>query len=68
MTKEEIINHPKEYLTPAQVASVLGQDPQYIRIAAKLEPDSLPYPYYQSGNRIKIIKEGFIKFMGWDKP
>lgn len=65
MTKQEILSYNKEYLTPCQVASIIGCDAQYIREAARLDPPELPFPTLRSGNRTKIPKEAFCRFMGW---
>lgn len=67
MTIEEAKTWPKEYLTPAQVASITGQDPQFIRIAAREMPGRLPYPSYLSGKKlrsVKIPRRPFLKYMG----
>ena len=44
MTLQDIERIPKEYLTAAQVAPILGSDPQTIRMQARLRPDLLPFP------------------------
>lgn len=69
MTLEEMKTYDKEYLTPEQVASVTGQDPQAIRIAARENPDWLRYPTYLSGrtgHTTRIPRLAFLKFMGVD--
>ena len=40
MTYQEIITSTKDVLTPADIAPVLGCDPQKIRIQAKQIPES----------------------------
>lgn len=62
MTLEEVRTCEKDYLTPMQVASVLDMNPQSIRELAK--KGNLPFPAIPSGNRWKIPKRSFLKFMG----
>ena len=66
MTLEEVKNCTKEFLTPAQVAAVLGTDQQAIRVAARQEPERLGFPTIIIGSRVKIPKRAFLKFMGGD--
>ncbi len=54
-------------LTPAQVASVLNSDPQQIRATAKQRPELLGFPVIIVGNRVKIPREPFLKFMRGEK-
>ena len=54
-------------LTPAQVASVLNSDPQQIRVTAKQRPELLGFPIIIVGNRVKIPREPFLKFMRGEK-
>lgn len=63
MTLEEVKAIDREYLTPAQVASVLGCDPHGIRVWARQCPEQLGFPVSVIKHRVKIPKEGFINFM-----
>lgn len=63
MTLQDIERIPKEYLTAAQVAPVLGSDPQTIRMQARLRPDLLPFHVVCLGSRVKIPKEAFLRVM-----
>ncbi len=65
MTLEEVRAYEKEYLTPMQVASVLNMNPQSIRELAK--QNRLPFQAIPSGNRWKIPKRSFLKFMGMEE-
>ena len=49
--------------TAAQVAPILGSDPQTIRMQARLRPDLLPFPAVCLGSRVKIPKEAFLRVM-----
>ena len=60
MTYQEIIMSTKDVLTPADIAPVLGCDPQKIRIQAKQIPESIPFRFIFIGNRMKIPRLGFI--------
>ena len=63
MTLEEIKAYPKEMITPQMAASVIGCDPHYIRVAAKQNPEKLGFTTLVSGNRVKIPRRSFIRFM-----
>ena len=63
MTLDDIARIPKEYLTAAQVAPILGSDPQTIRMQARLRPDLLSFPVVCLGSRVKIPKEAFLRVM-----
>lgn len=64
MTLDEIRNSTKEVLTPADIAPVLGADPQDIRLAAKQHPERLGFPVCVIGTRTKIPRVPFLRFMG----
>ena len=63
MTLEEIESMDALTLTPAQVASVLNCDPQVVRISAKNRPDLLGFPVICVGNRVKIPRIPFLRFV-----
>ncbi len=63
MTLKDIEKMDALTLTPAQVGAVLNADPQVIRITAKQHPERLGYPVTFSGNRVKIPREPFLRFM-----
>lgn len=63
MTLNEIRELDREYLTPAEVASVLGCDPQGVRVWAREAPEALGFPVIVLPHRTKIPKEGFIRHM-----
>lgn len=66
MTLDDIRKIDREFLTPAQVAEVLGCDPQGIRVWARQRPEGLGFPVCLVGSRIKIPKVPFLRFMGVD--
>jgi hypothetical protein len=63
MTLDEIRNSTKEVLTPAEVAEVLGCDPQDIRVAAKHRPDMLGFHVCVLGSRVKIPRRAFLNWL-----
>ena len=66
MTLDDLKRIDREFLTPAQVAEVLGCDPQGIRVWARQRPEGLGFPVCLVGSRIKIPKVPFLRFMGVD--
>ena len=64
MTLEEIRNLDREYLTPAEVAPILGCDAQDIRVAARQSPGRLGFNVAVIGSRVKVPRRAFIKWMG----
>lgn len=60
MTLDEIRNSTKEVLTPAEVAEVLGCDPQDVRVAARQRPDLLGFNVAVIGTRTKIPRKAFL--------
>lgn len=64
LTLQEIKNLDKAFLTPEQVSGVLGSNPQTIRVTARQRPDLVGYEFTFVGNRMKIPKVPFLRFMG----
>lgn len=62
-TLQDIEAHTGEFLTPKDVAKVLGCDAQTIRIQANRCPERLGFPVSVIGTRVKIPKQGFLRFM-----
>lgn len=63
MTLIEIKGLDKPFLTPKEVAGVLGSDPQTIRVTARTAPERVGFPFTFTGNRMKIPRIPFLKFM-----
>lgn len=63
MTLDEIRNSTKEVLTPAEVAPILGCDPQDIRVQARLAPERLGFNVAVVGTRVKVPRLAFIRWM-----
>lgn len=64
MTINEIKQSSKVMLLPADIAPVLGCDPQSIRVAAQTKPQLLGFPVCVLGRRVSIPRVPFLKFIG----
>lgn len=64
MTIEEMVNSNKPYLIPTDICGVLGSDPHTIRCTARQRPYLLGFPFTFVGNRMKIPRVPFLRFMG----
>lgn len=64
MTINDVRKSNKLYLTPAEVAELLNCDPQAIRDAARHNPEQLGFPTMRVGNRTKIPRMPFLRWMG----
>lgn len=64
MTLDEIRRSDKVLLTPADVAEVLGADPQTIRTAALDNPQTLGFPVSRIGKLTRIPRKPFLAFLG----
>jgi len=60
MNIKDLQKMDKDFLTPAEVASVLNCSPQLIRVQAAQNPSSLGFHFCKIGNRVKIPRESFI--------
>lgn len=63
---EKIAALEKTMLTPADVAEYLESDAESIRLQARANAAALGFPVIVMGNRVKIPKEGFIRFCRGD--
>ena len=61
---QAIIDKNEEVLTPADIAPILGVDPHAIRVAARQRPELLKFEFYISGNRTKIPRIPFLRYIG----
>lgn len=68
MTLTELSALDVEMLTPQQVAEQIGLSPQTIRVAARQNPAALPFPTLVMGQRVKIPKAAFLRWMRGDLP
>ena len=63
MTLKDIAELDKEVLTCKDIAPILGYGEYQIHQQAKERPELLGFPVIVIGNRVKIPKRSFIKFM-----
>lgn len=64
MTLSEIRSSSKAFLSTRDVAEVMGSDPYTIRLTAIQRPELLGFPFTFSGNRMKIPRIPFLRWMG----
>ena len=64
MQAQDLLKVPGDVLTCEHVAAVLGACPQTIRTQARKDPAALGFPVVVAGNRVKIPKVPFLRFMG----
>lgn len=63
MTLEQIAAIPDEVLTCQQIAPLLRANPATIHHQAVEMPELLGFPVIVAGNRVKIPKRAFLRFM-----
>lgn len=63
MTLRDLKEMDVDFITPAEVASVLDCAPQAIRSQAENNPALLGFHFCKVGNRLKIPRLAFIKWM-----
>lgn len=66
MTLEEIKRSDKAYLTPTDIAQVVGCDPHTIRIIARDNPEGLGFPVMRIKTRTKIPRIPFLRSLGYE--
>lgn len=66
LTLNELQISDKPFLTVEEVSLVLGANAHSIRVTARQRPDLIGFPFTFSGNRMKIPRIPFLRFMGLD--
>lgn len=61
-TLQEIENCGKSMLTPSDVAGYLGCHPHSINQTARQMPGLLGFPVNVMGSRVRIPREGFVRW------
>ena len=64
MTLQEIKDSDALFLTPADVAPIIGCDPSKIREMARTNPTLLGFPVTVTGCRTKIWRIPFLRYIG----
>ena len=62
MTVEDVRRMTDDFITPATAAAVMKMDTG--RLIEYARTGQLPFPVIVSGNRVKISRVGFLKFLG----
>lgn len=63
-TLDELRREDKTFLTAQDVCGVLACDPHHIRCIAHQRPELLGFSVVIVGNRVKIPRIPFLRFMG----
>lgn len=63
MTLHDLETLTANFLTAAQIAPILGTDPNLIRYQAHNAPQKLGFPVVVIGTRVKIPRMAFLNFM-----
>lgn len=63
MTLDELAAYPRDWLTCAQVAPILGAKDINIHDQAVTDPKMLGFPVVVIKSRVKIPKQPFLRFM-----
>ena len=63
MTLDEMKRSDRPMLTPYDISEVLGSDPATIRLTAREFPERIGYPFTFTGNRMKVPRVAFIRWM-----
>ena len=58
---DRIRRSDKPYLVPREIADVFGCNPYVINLKAR--NGTLEFPFFTSGNRVKIPREAFLKWL-----
>jgi hypothetical protein len=64
MTLEEIKASDKAFLIPKDIAPLMRSDPHTIRCTARQRPELLGFEFSFVGNRMKIPRMAFLRFLG----
>lgn len=64
MTVAEIKQSDAVFLMPADIAPILGCDPNWLRRAAHDRPELIGFPVSVIGSRTRIPRKPFLKFIG----
>ena len=69
MTYNELLTSDKPMLVPTDIADIIGCMPHSINVQAQTDPAKLGFPVCVLGTRVKIPREGFIRWLKYgDAP
>ena len=68
MTLAEMARMDSTFITPAEVAEILGSNPQSIRLMASTVEGraGLGFPVVRIGADTKIPRAPFLRYIGWE--
>lgn len=66
MSLQRIVESKSPMISPAEAAEVLGCDQNTLRLTIKQAPERLGFPASVIGNRCKIPRIPFLKFLGME--
>ena len=64
MTLHDLIYDTRDFLTSADVAPLLGRDPQSLRSQAQADQSKLGFPVIIVGSRVLIPRKAFLAYCG----
>lgn len=59
-----ILAKNRDLLSPAEAATILKVDPQWLRLMARQRPERLPFPVLVVGTHVKIPTRPLLKYLG----
>lgn len=65
MKLDEMRGSEKEFLTPEDVAEVIGCKAHAINLQARSDPSALGFPVCMMGTRVRIPRQGFLHWMSF---
>ena len=68
MTLEQMRESPAEFLTPEDVAGVIGCKPYAINVQARADAAKLGFPVCMMGTRVRIPRRAFLRWMEYGSP
>lgn len=54
----------REWFTVTEVSGVLNTNPHTLRVTARQRPELLGFPVVVAGNRVKVPRIPFLRYMG----
>lgn len=61
---ELVAKTDREWFTVTEISGVLNTNPHTIRVTARQRPDLLGFPVVVAGNRVKVPRIPFLRYMG----
>ena len=68
MTLSELQSSTKDFLSPKDVADLIGCMPYSINVQAQTDPSKLGFPVSLIGTRVRIPRLGFLYWMTHGTP